>query len=106
MDVPIYCATKAAAHSFTTSLRELERKRAAAPAAAAADADADAGAPAPPGAAVRVVEVVPPAVNTDLGGPGLHDFGAPLDAFADSVMKVGSAARRSGLGACWRRAGV
>jgi uncharacterized oxidoreductase len=35
---------------------------------------------------VRVVEVLPPAVNTDLGGPGLHTFGAPLDEFADAVM--------------------
>ncbi len=35
---------------------------------------------------MRVVEVIPPAVNTDLGGPGLHTFGAPLDAFADAVV--------------------
>jgi uncharacterized oxidoreductase len=36
---------------------------------------------------VRVVEIVPPAVNTDLGGPGLHTFGAPLEHFADEVMR-------------------
>ena len=61
---PVYCATKAALHSFTLSLRHQL-----------------AGTP------VRVVEIVPPAVNTDLGGPGLHTFGAPLDDFADEVMR-------------------
>ena len=60
---PVYSATKAALHSFTLTLRHQL---------------AESG--------VRVVEILPPAVNTDLGGPGLHTFGAPLDAFADSVM--------------------
>lgn len=60
---PVYCATKAALHSFTLSLRLQLRDT-----------------------AVRVVEIVPPAVNTDLGGAGLHNFGAPLDEFADDVM--------------------
>jgi uncharacterized oxidoreductase len=60
---PVYCATKAALHSFTLSLRHHL---------------ADTG--------VRVVEILPPAVNTDLGGAGLHTFGEPLDAFADAVM--------------------
>jgi len=36
----------------------------------------------------RSAGIVPPAVNTDLGGKGLHTFGAPLDDFADSVMQV------------------
>ncbi len=34
-----------------------------------------------------VVEIIPPAVNTDLGGKGLHDHGEPLDDFADHVMR-------------------
>lgn len=61
--VPVYCATKAALRSFTLSLR---RQLAGTP--------------------VEVVEIIPPAVDTDLGGPGLHTFGVPLDAFAEAVM--------------------
>ena len=34
----------------------------------------------------RTVEIIPPAVNTDLGGAGLHTTGAPLEPFADEVV--------------------
>lgn len=61
---PVYCAAKAALHSFTVSLR---RQLADTP--------------------VQVIEVIPPAVDTDLGGPGLHTFGIPVDEFADAVVK-------------------
>jgi uncharacterized oxidoreductase len=61
--MPVYCATKAAIHSFTQSLRH---------------------GLAPQG--VEVVEIIPPAVDTDLGGPGLHVGATPLDEFADAVM--------------------
>lgn len=61
--VPIYCATKAAIHSFTMSLRlQLAETN------------------------VNIVEVLPSAVNTDLGGVGLHTFGVPVDNFADAVF--------------------
>ncbi|WP_224997807.1 SDR family oxidoreductase [Cesiribacter sp. SM1] len=60
----VYSATKAAIHSLSLSLRhELENT------------------------SVKVVEIVPPAVQTDLGGAGIHTFGVPLDEFADSVMQ-------------------
>ena len=35
---------------------------------------------------VRVVEIIPPAVNTDLQAPGLHTFGVNVDEFADHVF--------------------
>lgn len=61
---PIYSASKAALHSFTMSLRlQLSNT------------------------SVEVIEVAPPAVNTHLGGTGLHVQGEPLDAFADSIFQ-------------------
>ena len=61
---PIYSATKAALHSFSMSLRQQVAKR-----------------------NINVIEVAPPAVNTDLGGAGLHTFGVPLGEFADAVFE-------------------
>jgi uncharacterized oxidoreductase len=59
-----YCATKAGMHSFTQSLRiQLSAT------------------------SIQVFEIVPPAVNTDLGGKGLHNFGVPLEPYADDVME-------------------
>lgn len=59
--VPIYCATKAAIHSYTQSLRHQMA------------------------GTVAVIEIVPPAVHTSLGGTD-HSFGVPLADYADSVM--------------------
>ncbi|ETT53493.1 short-chain dehydrogenase/reductase SDR [Paenibacillus sp. FSL R7-269] len=33
------------------------------------------------------LEVAPPAVNTDLGGTGLHVHGEPLAAFTDGIFQ-------------------
>jgi uncharacterized oxidoreductase len=61
--VPVYCATKAFFHSFTLSLRALLKEK-----------------------NIEVIEVIPPALNTDLGGKGLHDQAPPVKDFIESVF--------------------
>lgn len=61
--VPVYCATKAFLRSFTLSLRHLVKDR-----------------------GIEVIEMIPPALNTDLGGKGLHDNCPPVSDFIDSVF--------------------
>jgi uncharacterized oxidoreductase len=74
--MPTYCATKAALHSFTLSLRHQLRNT-----------------------GVSVVEVIPPKVQTDLGGVGLHDDGVPLEEFADHVWReLGAGSLEFGFG--------
>jgi len=34
-----------------------------------------------------VIEIIPPAVDTDLQAPGLHKFGVNVDLFADHVFE-------------------
>lgn len=64
LKVPVYCATKAFFHSFTLSLRELLKEK-----------------------NIEVIEIIPPALNTDLGGKGLHDFAPPVSDFILSVFE-------------------
>jgi uncharacterized oxidoreductase len=61
---PVYAATKAAMHSVTMSLRQQLSNT-----------------------PIEVIEILPPAVNTNLGGVGLHDSGVPLAEFASAVVK-------------------
>ncbi|MDH4090342.1 MAG: SDR family NAD(P)-dependent oxidoreductase [Cyclobacteriaceae bacterium] len=61
--VPVYSATKAFLHSFTLSLRELLKSK-----------------------NIEVIEMIPPALNTDLGGKGLHDTAPPVSDFVDVVF--------------------
>ncbi len=62
--VPVYCATKAFFHSFTLSLRHLLKTK-----------------------NIEVIEMIPPALNTDLGGKGLHDGQPPVSDFIDAVFQ-------------------
>lgn len=61
--VPVYCATKAFFHSFTISLRHLLKPR-----------------------NIEVIEMIPPALNTDLGGKGIHDGHPAVSDFVESVF--------------------
>lgn len=61
---PVYSGTKAFLHSFTISLRHLLKTK-----------------------NIEVVELIPPALNTDLGGKGLHDHAPPVSDFINSVFE-------------------
>jgi len=62
--VPVYCATKAFLHSFTLSLRHLLKVK-----------------------NIEVIELIPPALNTDLGGKGLHDYSPPVSDFINAIFE-------------------
>lgn len=61
--VPVYCATKAFMRSFTLSLRHQLKPR-----------------------NIEVIEMIPPALNTDLGGAGIHDGHPAVSDFVESVF--------------------
>ncbi len=62
--VPVYTASKNGVHGFTQALRlQLQDT------------------------ATKVFEILPPAVNTNLGGAGEHNYGNDLDEFADAVIQ-------------------
>lgn len=62
--VPVYCGTKAFMRSFTMSLRHLLKPR-----------------------NIEVIEIIPPALNTDLGGKGIHDAHPPVSEFIEYIFK-------------------
>ncbi len=62
--VPVYCATKAFMRSFTLSLRHALKS-----------------------SNIEVIEMIPPALNTDLGGKGIHDAYPPVSDFVEAVFQ-------------------
>ena len=62
--VPVYCASKAFLHSFSLSLRYMLRSK-----------------------DIEVIELIPPALNTDLGGKGIHDEFPSIDGFIESSFE-------------------
>lgn len=62
--VPVYSATKAFFHSFTLSAQHLLKSK-----------------------NIEVIEMIPPALNTDLGGKGLHNAAPPVSEFIDAIFK-------------------
>ena len=61
--VPVYSATKAFFHSFTLSITHLLKAN-----------------------NIEVIEIIPPALNTDLGGIGLHNYAPPVSEFIDAIF--------------------
>ncbi len=62
--VPVYCGTKAFMRSFTLSLRHSLKA-----------------------SNIEVIEMIPPALNTELGGKGLHDAYPSVSDFVESVFE-------------------
>lgn len=62
--VPVYSATKSFLHSFTLSLRQVLKEK-----------------------NIEVIELIPPALNTDLGGKGLHDHAPPVIDFIEAIFE-------------------
>ncbi|KFF10445.1 SDR family oxidoreductase [Flavobacterium hydatis] len=62
--VPVYSATKAFFRSFTLSLRHLLKAK-----------------------NIEVIEIIPPALNTDLGGIGLHNTAPSVESFIESIFE-------------------
>jgi len=62
--IAVYSATKAFFHSFTLSTRYLLREK-----------------------NIEVIEIIPPAINTDLGGLGIHNDYPPVSEFTEAVFE-------------------
>ncbi|HXS35947.1 MAG TPA: SDR family NAD(P)-dependent oxidoreductase [Flavipsychrobacter sp.] len=61
---PVYSATKAFFHSFTLSMQYLLKSK-----------------------NIEVIEIIPPALNTDLGGKGIHDYAPPVSDFIKAIFE-------------------
>jgi uncharacterized oxidoreductase len=62
--MPVYSASKSFLHSFTLSLRQLMKSN-----------------------NIEVIELIPPALNTDLGGKGIHTNALPVSDFIEAVFE-------------------
>ncbi len=62
--VAVYSATKAFFRSFTLSLRHQLKD-----------------------SSIEVIEIIPPALNTDLGGKGIHNAAPPVSDFIESIFE-------------------
>ena len=62
--IPVYCATKAFMRSFTLTLRHSLKST-----------------------DIEVIEMIPPALNTDLGGKGIHDAFPSVSDFVEAVFQ-------------------
>ena len=62
--IPVYSATKAFFRSFTISLRHLLKSK-----------------------NIEVIEMIPPALKTDLGGKGLHNAAPEVSDFVESIFE-------------------
>ena len=62
--VPVYCGTKAFMRSFTLSLRHMLKAK-----------------------NIEVIEMIPPALNTNLGGQGVHNEYPTVSDFVESVFQ-------------------
>ena len=84
-NVPVYSASKSFLHSFTLSLRQLVKS-----------------------SNIEVIEIIPPALNTDLGGKGLHHNAPPVSDFIEAVfeqLKQGKIELTSGFSEAMTKAG-
>jgi uncharacterized oxidoreductase len=85
VQLPVYCASKSFLHNFTLSLGKLLGPR-----------------------NIEVIEIIPPGLNTDLGGKGLHDSFPPVSEFIDSIflqLKDGKLKLTHGMSAMVSKAG-
>ncbi|NVO18657.1 MAG: SDR family NAD(P)-dependent oxidoreductase [Bacteroidetes bacterium] len=83
--IPVYCASKAFLHSYTLSLRHLLKPK-----------------------NIEVIELIPPALNTDLGGKGLHNYAPPVSEFIDAAfigLRQGESEISSGFSDTMKNAG-
>ena len=83
--VPVYSATKAFFHSLSLSFQHLLRNT-----------------------GIELIEIIPPALNTDLGGKGRHDVMLPVSDFIEAIfaqMKEGKKSLTFGFSETVSRAG-